>query len=110
MEENNESNRGPAKEIVFVTNKGYGIRTSLSEFRKAGRGGKGTRAVFLNEKNGKLVAAKVVNEGNTIVAISKNGQAALFPIEQVNCKGRGISGVRFMTLDDGDEIVDVVVA
>lgn len=111
MENIEEKNsRGPDKEIIFITSNGYGIKTSLKEFRKASRGGKGTRAVSLNEKNGKLVAAKVVNDGQTIVAISKNGQAALFPIDQINLKGRGISGVRFMGLEDGDCIVDVVIA
>jgi len=100
--------RGPDKQVLFVTDKGYGVRTTLAEFRKAHRGTKGTRAVFLNEKNGKLVAAKLVKDGDVVTVMTKNGQAGLFGIDQVRLTGRGLSGVRLVTLEEGDEVVGIV--
>ena len=87
---------------------GYGVRTTLAEFRKAHRGTKGTRAMFLNEKNGKLVGAKLVNDGDTVTVMTKNGQAGLFSIDQVRLTGRGLAGVRLVTLEEGDQVVGIV--
>jgi len=100
--------RGPNKQVLIVTDKGYGIRTTLSEFRKAHRGTKGTRAMFLNEKNGNIVTAKIVNEGDTATILTKKGQAGLFPVDEIKLKGRGIAGVRVVTLADDDEVVAVI--
>ena len=100
--------RGPDQEVLIVTDVGYGIRTSLSGFRKAHRGTKGTRAMFLNEKNGHIIGAKTVKDGDTVTILTKNGQAGLFGIEDIKCKGRGISGVRLITLAEGDSVVAVV--
>jgi len=100
--------RGPEQQVLIVTDVGYGIRTTISQFRKAHRGTKGTRAMFLNEKNGHLVAAKIVKDGDIVTILTKNGQAGLFGIEDIKCKGRGISGVRLMTLADDDVVVAVV--
>ena len=100
--------RGPDKQVLFVTDKGYGIRTTLTEFRKAHRGTKGTRAMFLNEKNGKLVAAKIVNDNDVVTVLTKQGQAGLFGVDQIRLTGRGLSGVRLVTLADNDEVVAVV--
>jgi len=106
--EGTKGERGPDKQVLFVTDKGYGVRTTLAEFRKAHRGTKGTRAVFLNEKNGKLIAAKLVEDGDVVTVMTKNGQAGLFGIDQVRLTGRGLSGVRLVTLEEGDEVVAVI--
>jgi len=103
-----KSERGPDVQVLFVTDKGYGVRTNLNEFRKAHRGTKGTRAVFLNEKNGKLLKGIFVADGATVAVMTKNGQAGLFSIDQVRLTGRGLAGVRLVTLDEGDEVVDVL--
>jgi len=100
--------RGPNQQVLIVSDKGYGIRTSLSEFRKAHRGTKGTRAMFLNEKNGHIIGAKIVKDGDTATILTRNGQAGLFGIDEIKLKGRGISGVRLMTLADDDIAVAVV--
>jgi len=104
------SSRGPNKQVLFVTDKGYGIRTTLDQFRVASRGTKGVRAMFLNDKNGKIVASKLVSDNVTVVIVTKMGQAGLFSVEDVKVKGRGIAGVKLMTLDESDEVVDVIVA
>ena len=100
--------RGPNVQVLFVTDLGYGVRTTLSEFRKAHRGTKGTRAVFLNEKNGNLVGAKVVKDGDVVTVMTKKGQAGLFEVDQVRLTGRGLAGVRLVTLEEGDVVVGIV--
>lgn len=100
--------RGPNVQVLFVTDLGYGIRTTLAEFRKAHRGTKGTRAMFLNEKNGNLVGAKLVNDGDVVAVMTKKGQAGLFSVDQVRLTGRGLSGVRLVTLEEGDIVVGIV--
>ena len=100
--------RGPDQQVLFVTDMGYGVRTTLAEFRKAHRGTKGTRAMFLNEKNGKLVGAKLVNDGEVVTVMTKNGQAGLFEIDQVRLTGRGLAGVRLVTLEEGDQVVGII--
>ena len=100
--------RGPDQQVLFVTDLGYGVRTTLAEFRKAHRGTKGTRAMFLNEKNGNLVGAKLVEDGDVVTVMTKKGQAGLFSIDQVRLTGRGLSGVRLVTLEEGDIVVGIV--
>jgi len=100
--------RGPNQQVLIVTDKGYGIRTTLSEFRKAHRGTKGTRAMNLNEKNGFIVGVKNVKDGDTVTILTKKGQAGLFGIDEIKLKGRGIAGVRLVTLADDDQVVAVI--
>jgi len=104
----NPAERGPNVQVLFVTDLGYGIRTTLDQFRKAHRGTKGTRAMFLNEKNGNLVGAKVVKDGDVVTVMTKKGQAGLFSVDQVRLTGRGLSGVRLVTLEEGDIVVGMV--
>jgi len=101
--------KGPDTQVVFVTTKGYGIRTSFSYFRKGHRASKGVKAIILNEKNGDLAGMAVAKTGDTICVISKKGQAALFPLDNINLKRRAIFGVRVMKLDEGDEVIGVTV-
>jgi len=101
--------KGPDTQVVFVTTKGYGIRTSFSYFRKGHRASKGVKAIILNEKNGELAGMAIAKTGDTICVVSKFGQAALFPIDEINLKRRAIFGVRIMKLDDGDEVIGVSV-
>ena len=114
MEKNVEENveagakRGPDVQVVFVTNKGYGIRTKFSEFRVAHRGTKGSRAMFLNDKNGHLVAAIPKDDNEAIALLTKKGKLGMFNVSDIRLTGRGLSGVRLMTLDDDDEVVAVV--
>jgi len=101
--------KGPDTQVVFVTTKGYGIRTSFSYFRKGHRASKGVKAIILNEKNGELAGMAVAKTGDTMCVVSKKGQAALFPLDEINLKRRAIFGVRIMKLDEGDKVIGVTV-
>lgn len=104
-----KTERGPDVEVVFVTSKGYGIRTTLSEFRITHRASKGTRAMFVKEESGKLVGAKVIKgDDDYVMILTKNGQANMFKAEEIRKTGRGLKGVKLITLDEGDEVVAVL--
>jgi len=107
--EETKGESGPDTQVIFVTTKGYGIRTSFSYFRKGHRASKGVKAIILNEKNGDLAGMATAKTGDTICVVSKKGQAALFPIDEINLKRRAIFGVRIMKLDEGDEVIGVSV-
>jgi len=101
-------NRGPNVQVVFVTSLGFGIRTTLAEFRKAHRGTKGTKAMTLTDKNGTLVTAKVVNENDDISIVTKMGQTGIFPVSEIRWGHRGPSGTKLISLVEGDEVVAII--
>ena len=92
----------------IVTDKGIATRTKLSEFRVSNRGTKGTRAMFLNEKNGNTVATKMVEEDDLVFILTKLGQGGLVPVNQIRLMGRSKSGTKLMSLNDGDEVVGII--
>jgi len=103
-----EVEKGPEKQILIVTDKGFATRTKLSEFRVSHRGTKGTRAMFLNEKNGNTIATKMVDEEDLVFVITKLGQGGLVPVNEIRLMGRGKSGTKLMSLNDGDEVVGIL--
>lgn len=102
-----ETKRGPEQQILIVTDKGFGIRTLLSEFRVSNRGTKGTRAMYCHEKNGNIIAVKPVKDGDIVFLTTAGGQGAIIQVDQVKLKGRGIAGVKLMTVEDNDKVVAV---
>jgi len=113
--ENEEgTQRGPEEQIVIVTDKGYITRTTLSEFRVAHRGTRGTRAMYLKEvegteekDKGHTIAVRKVKDGDVVFVLTRNGQGALVNVDEIKLMGRGKSGVKLMTLEDGDSVVSV---
>ena len=99
--------RGPAQEILVVTDLGFGSRTSLSEFRISHRGTKGNKTMTLNEKNGNIIGVKCVKEGDVVFLVTKKGQGAIIPIDALSLKARGRFGVRLMKVDEGDSVIAV---
>lgn len=97
--------RGPDVQVVFVTALGFGIRTTLAEFRKAHRGTKGTRAMGITDKNGALVDAKLVEEDDIICIVTKQGQTGIFPVSEIRFGHRGPVGTKLVSLSEGDEVV-----
>src|SRR5690606_12778700 len=63
----------PNSDLMVVTEKGYGKRTEINEYRITGRGGKGIRTLALTDKNGPIVGVKVVREDDEIMLISQEG-------------------------------------
>jgi len=93
------------KNILTITEKGYGKRTPIEDYRLVGRGGKGVINIRVMEKNGKVVAVKLVDGKEEIMLISKAGVAIRIPSRGISQVGRATQGVRIMKLSEGDLVV-----
>lgn len=102
--------------LLTVTERGYGKRTLVDEYRvqpEAGkmrsqsRGGKGRTDIKITGRNGRAIAACGVETGEDIVVITRHGQLVRMPADSVSCYGRGAQGVRVVGLKDGDAVVAV---
>ena len=92
--------------LLVVSEYGMGKQTPVSEFHKQGRAGKGVLCYKINDKTGKLVAAKLVNDGTDILLITNKGQMMRTAIEDISVIGRNTSGVKIMNVDrDNDEYI-----
>ena len=93
--------------LLTVSAKGYGKRTSVSDYRLTRRGGKGVINIRTTERNGKVVAVKGVEDEDELMIVSLNGILIRQPIGEISSIGRNTQGVRLINLDDDDEVIDV---
>ena len=94
-------------QFITITENGFGKRTSSDDYRIQSRGGKGIKAGNFNEKTGKLVALKMINEDEDLMLISDNGVIIRMAASDVRMVGRGSLGVKVMKLKAGSKIVSV---
>ncbi len=98
----------PGQEILIVTDKGYGKRTVIDEYRLTHRGSKGVKALNITEKNGTMVALKrIESEEYDIVIVTDNGTIMKMPLNQVSLLKRATQGVRLINLKN-NELVSTV--
>jgi len=95
--------------ILLVTEKGYGKRTYVRDFRQTKRGSKGVLALNITEKNGNLVAAKVVEDDKDVIIMSNAGITIKLPIEQISVLGRVTQGLRLISLRDNQFVATISV-
>jgi DNA gyrase subunit A len=95
--------------IFVATEKGYGKRTALDEYRPTGRAGKGVITVSTNEKIGKMVAIKETMGNDDIAVVTTKGMIIRQHVKDINVLGRNTQGVRLIRLEAGDTIADVAV-
>ena len=93
--------------LLVVTEKGYGKRSFLSEYRITNRGGKGVKAMNITEKTGGLVAIKEVVDTDDLMIINRSGITIRTPAEGIRVMGRATQGVRLIRLNENDEISSV---
>ena len=86
--------------MLIVTEKGYGKKTKVSEYRQTKRGSKGVKALSVTDKNGTIVSFKIVNEEQDVMIITDSGMIIRLPIEQISQLGRVTQGVRLINLKD----------
>jgi DNA gyrase subunit A len=97
-----------AKETVLVVSeKGYGKRSDIEEYRITNRGGKGVKTINVTDKTGNLIAIKVVNDNDDLMIINKSGITIRMNVDELRVMGRATQGVRLIKLDDEDEIASV---
>lgn len=93
--------------LLIVTENGYGKRTGLSAYRAQKRGGRGVAAIKRSTRNGAVVSAKLVSDEDELVIISSTGYVTRMAVSDVRVIGRTTQGVRLMTLQPEETIVDV---
>jgi DNA gyrase subunit A len=93
--------------ILVVTEKGYGKRSDINDYRITHRGGKGVITVKTNEKVGKMIAMMEVVDGDELMIISTQGMVIRQSIKEIRVMGRNTQGVRVIRLNEGDTIADI---
>jgi len=93
--------------LLVVTDKGYGKRSKLDDYRITHRGGKGVITVKTGDKNGKLIAMMEVNDNYELVIITEQGMVIRQGVGAIRVMGRNTQGVRVINLKEGDSIADI---
>lgn len=107
-EEPNGENADEDKETVLVVSeKGYGKRSDVEDYRITNRGGKGVTTLNVTEKTGKLIAIKAVKENDDLMIINKSGVTIRTSVEEMRVMGRNTQGVRLINLKNNDKIAAV---
>jgi DNA gyrase subunit A len=93
--------------VLTATENGFGKRTPIAEYTRHGRGTKGMIAIQTSERNGKVVAAQLVEEDDQIMLITQGGTLVRTRISEVRVVGRATQGVTLIGLDEGDVLSGV---
>ncbi len=93
-----------SKSVLVATENGYGKRTPLTDFRHSGRGTQGVKAIAESERNGKIVAAKLVTADDEIMLITTGGVLIRTRVAEIRDMGRATQGVTLISLDDGEKL------
>ncbi len=94
-------------DILVVSEKGYGKRSSLEDYRITNRGGKGVKTINITDKTGKLIAIKNVTDEDDIMIINKSGITIRMEVKNLRVLGRATQGVRLINIKNNDAIASV---
>ncbi len=97
----------PGQEVLVVTEKGYGKRTKVTEYRMTHRGSKGVKALNITDKNGNIVAFKLVSGDEDLMIITNSGMIIRMEVRQVSTTGRVAQGVRLINLKEEQKVGNV---
>ncbi len=98
---NNEMN------VMVVSEKGYGKRSDIEEYRVTNRGGKGVKTINITDKTGELIAIKAVTDKDDLMIINKSGIIIRLAVADLRVIGRATQGVRLINLKEDDDIAAV---
>ena len=90
--------------VLIATENGYGKRTVLADFRHSGRGTQGVIAIAASERNGKVVAARLVQDEDEIMLITTGGVLIRTRVREIRELGRATQGVTLIALDEGEKL------
>ncbi|MBN2611172.1 MAG: DNA gyrase subunit A [Bacteroidales bacterium] len=93
--------------VLVVSEKGYGKRTEVEDYRVTNRGGKGVKTINITEKTGKLIAIENVTDNDDLMIINKSGITIRLSVSQLRLMGRATQGVRLINLRTGDSIASI---
>ena len=88
--------------LLSASQNGYGKRTPMKDFPAKGRGGQGVIAIQTSERNGKMIGATQVFDGDEVMLISNSGTLVRIPTEQISVVGRNTQGVKLISLKEGE--------
>ncbi|MDI9602083.1 MAG: DNA gyrase subunit A [Acidobacteriota bacterium] len=97
----------PDKDLLIVTENGFGKRTPLSEYRSQTRGGVGIKTVNVTQKNGAVVGCEVVEDDDQLMLLTSTGQLIRIPTANIRVTGRSAQGVILVRCDEGACVVGV---
>lgn len=96
-----------SEDVLVVSEKGYGKRSSIDDYRITNRGGKGVKTISITEKTGSLIAMKSVADNNDLMIITTNGITIRLPISEIRVMGRATQGVRLINLRGDNAIASI---
>lgn len=98
---------GHDSDVMVVSEKGYGKRSEIEEYRVTNRGGKGVKTINITEKTGYLIAILDVTDKNDLMIITKSGIIIRLAVADLRLLGRNTQGVRLINIRENDEIAAV---
>jgi DNA gyrase subunit A len=96
-----------SRTVLVVSEKGFGKRTQVEEYRVTNRGGKGVKTISVTDKTGSLVGILDVNEKEDLMITCKSGVTIRMPVNGISQQGRATQGVKLIRVDEGDEIAAI---
>jgi len=90
--------------VLVATENGFGKRTVLADFRHSGRGTQGVKAIADSERNGVVIAAKLVDDNDEVMLITTGGVLIRTRVSEIRGMGRATQGVTLISLDDGEKL------
>ncbi len=93
--------------VLVVSEKGYGKRSEIEDYRVTNRGGKGVKTINITEKTGSLIAIKAVEDTDDLIIINKSGILIRIGVDKLRIMGRATQGVKLIDIRPGDEIAAV---
>lgn len=93
--------------VLVVSEKGYGKRSDIDEYRITNRGGKGVKTINITDKTGNLIGIKSVTDANDLMIITKNGITIRMNVADLRVMGRATQGVRLINIQENDSIAAV---
>jgi len=97
----------PDRTVLVISEKGYGKRTAVDEYRITNRGGKGVKTINVTDKTGKLVGIMDVAEKEDLIITCKSGITIRMKVADISEQGRATQGVKLIRIDEGDEIAAI---
>ncbi len=97
------------RQVLVVSENGYGKRSDPMEYRQTARGAKGVRTLNITEKTGALVAIKNVCDDDDLMIINRSGMTIRMPVKTIRVAGRATQGVKLVSIREGDSIAAVSV-
>jgi DNA gyrase subunit A len=94
--------------ILTISKNGYGKRTSVGDYRKTARAGKGVINLKVSEKTGDVVSTITVDDKDGIIITTAKGMVIRTSLKNIRVMGRAAQGVRIVKLQEGDAVTDMI--